>query len=183
MFQNESCEIVIKQRILQKKRGIHCSQIFTFFVVAESGWTGVFYRLGMLPRPRTPSPSACCGNGCNPCVMDLHQQVGTKCGIFCVKTWDRQKIYRTGSGDVAKRMWGVRGEVHKCSKTSTFELHRVWGGHKSYTHSWIASRWWRWKRHLKAVGSSSCAWAPLKCWATRYRIGWGGCCHQKLTQP
>jgi len=28
----------------------------------------------MLPRPRTPSPSACCGNGCNPCVMDLHQQ-------------------------------------------------------------------------------------------------------------
>ena len=131
VFQNESCEIVIKQRILQKKRGIHCSQIFTFFVVAESGWTGVFYRLGMLPRPRTPSPSACCGNGCNPCVMDLHQQVGTKCGIFCVKTWDRQKIYRTGSGDVGKRKWGVRGEVHKCSKTSTFELHRVWGGHKS----------------------------------------------------
>ena len=30
----------------------------------------------MLPRPRTPSPSACCGNGCSPCVMDLHDQVG-----------------------------------------------------------------------------------------------------------
>jgi len=30
---------------------------------------------GMLPRPRTPSPSACCGNGCSPCVMDLHEQV------------------------------------------------------------------------------------------------------------
>ena len=30
----------------------------------------------MLPRPRTPSPSACCGNGCSPCVMDLHEQVG-----------------------------------------------------------------------------------------------------------
>ena len=30
----------------------------------------------MLSRPRTPSPSACCGNGCSPCVMDLHDQVG-----------------------------------------------------------------------------------------------------------
>ena len=41
----------------------------------------------MLPRPRTPSPSACCGNGCSPCVMDLHDQVGFVFAFVFLPMW------------------------------------------------------------------------------------------------
>ena len=40
-----------------------------------------------------------------------------------------QMLSCTGSGDVVERKWGKRGGVLKCGKTSTLELHRVWGGH------------------------------------------------------
>ena len=46
------------------------------FRIKFSNCDNSFDLSGMLPRPRTPSPSACCGNGCSPCVMDLHEQVG-----------------------------------------------------------------------------------------------------------
>ena len=97
----------------------------------------------MLPRPRTPSPSACCGNGCTPCVMDLHQQVAMKSGM-CAETWQWLNILPilswTGSGNVGKGKFGKRGEMFNFRKTSTLGLHGVWGGHKYHTNNWMTSR-------------------------------------------
>ena len=69
----------------------------------------------MLPRPRTPSPSACCGNGCTPCVMDLHQQVAWNLG--CVRKPGNDWIYCQFYLGQEVEMWEREssGREEKCS--------------------------------------------------------------------
>ena len=84
VFQNETCEVSINRELQSR---IFFTLWCQYFCVVESeicSRENFTENLEMLARPRTPSPSACCGNGCSPCVMDLHQQVLMKSGI---KTW------------------------------------------------------------------------------------------------
>ena len=135
----------------------------------------------MLPRPRTPSPSACCGSGCTPCVMDLHQQVELVCMILIFKvtfpgTLDRFKSWKlecllTQEVD----LWEKENQGEKVPYADVAKLQPL-----NYTEFEVAkslcgtstvSRWLKWWRLPRAAGCSRCAWALRKLWATRYRNG------------
>ena len=69
-----------------------------------------------------PPVSWTCTSRLCKCCEDLCKNLGMN-GAY------HQMLSCTGSGDVVERKWGKRGGVLKCCKTSTLELHRVWGGH------------------------------------------------------
>lgn len=39
-------------------------------------------KLELPPRPKSPLPGDCCGSGCTPCVMDIHEQE--------LKMWEKE---------------------------------------------------------------------------------------------
>ena len=175
VFQNEKS--FNKTRIPKKLFTLHSTfcVVLSLIGLLRGNWSGK--NLGMFPRPRTPSPSACCGNGCTPCVMDLHQQV-VLWSMTCTKT-------REWGCSLAQEveMWLREGDggEEKCTNVDNlqpFNYTEFEVVTKSQSTNWTASRWWRLWRRLKAVGSTSCVWDPLKFWAIRYRNGLGGgCCN------
>ena len=89
--------------------------------------------------------------------MDLHQQVGEKMiwDLFGENLGMREYIAQ----EVEMWVRESEGGDEKCSNVAKLQPLNYTDFEVAKTPKptmYLISRWWRWKRHLKAVGSSSC---------------------------